>query len=79
MKLQTIASQWDTFNAIVVPHDANPVQRKEMKRSFYAGFQQALLLMMEASDGTEAQACAQLSALQEECAQFAEDVQAGKV
>jgi hypothetical protein len=35
--MTTIESEWETFAREVVPPDANPVQRQEMRRAFYAG------------------------------------------
>jgi len=35
--MNTIQAQWSTFEAMVVPKKASPVQRQEMRRAFYAG------------------------------------------
>ena len=35
--MNTIQSFWESFSKDVIPEDAPEVQRKEMKRSFYAG------------------------------------------
>jgi len=35
--MNTIQEQWNSFASLVVPKNAPPVQRQEMKRAFYAG------------------------------------------
>ena len=35
--MNTILEQWNLFEELVVPKHANQVQRKEMRRAFYAG------------------------------------------
>ena len=42
--MNTIAEQWSAFEALVMPKDAPPVQRQEMRRAFYAG-SEAMLRM----------------------------------
>ncbi len=36
--------EWEGFSNVVIPEDAGEVQRREMKRSFFAGAQCLLLL-----------------------------------
>ena len=44
MKPPTIASQWSDFERAVIPQEAPDVQRKEMRKAFYAGVSTILSL-----------------------------------
>lgn len=46
----TIAEQWAAFEALVMPKDAPPVQRQEMRRAFYSGAEAMLRLQYAAGD-----------------------------
>lgn len=35
--MNTVQEQWQTFEALVMPANAPPIQRQEMRRAFYAG------------------------------------------
>ncbi len=43
--MNTIVEQWADYEAKVVPRDAPSVQRKEMRRAFYAGAHAALMML----------------------------------
>jgi hypothetical protein len=77
----TVASQWESFAALVLPADAGDVQRQETRRAFYAGAQALLGLMMhglEATDEVTDDDVASLTRLQEELAAFVRDVKEGR-
>ena len=78
--MRTIAQQWTSFEAAVVPAKAGRVQRMEMRRMFYAGFQAALMSLMEAAGESddEVQQVDNLQRLHDECRAFARAVEAGK-
>ena len=44
MKIMTVEEQWAGYAAAVMPPGAPPVQRREMRRAFYAGVYSLLLL-----------------------------------
>lgn len=77
----TLASQWASFELLVVPTTAGPVQRQEMRRAFYAGASAMIGLMMRGLDAsnevTDADV-ASLTRLQEELAAFGLDVKEGR-
>lgn len=78
--MRTIASEWDKFTALVMPPDASQIQRKEMRRAFYAGVESALRMQWDAAEETtsEAQAMALFTAWHEEAQRFGADIAAGK-
>jgi hypothetical protein len=45
--MNIIARQWDMFSTLVIPADAPQIQRIEMRRAFYAGFEGALKVAWE--------------------------------
>jgi hypothetical protein len=45
----SIAQLWTIFAGAVLPADASPVQRQEMRKAFYAGFIEAFRIMTEFS------------------------------
>ncbi len=77
---RTIAQQWATFERLVMPAGAGPVQRQEMRRAFYAGFQGALNVGTEiaAADLSDEAGAAVLQGLHEECQLFVGEIQAGR-
>lgn len=77
--MNTIAEQWATFAAMVMPKDAEPVQRQEMRRAFYAGAEAMLRLQWIAGDSrvTENGAMAMIEGWHDECRRFALQVAAG--
>lgn len=63
----SIFEQWTSFNRQVVPPDASPIQREEMRRSFYAGATAMMGLMLTATAPENEQDCLDnLSALEAE-------------
>lgn len=72
MKPQTIAEQWSGFEADVLPPDAPPVQRQEMRRAFYAGAWSMLSALQQLGDAeiSEAEGCDALEAYRRECEAF---------
>lgn len=60
---------WKTFDREVIPKDASPIQREEMRRSFYAGAAAMMGLVLEAVDPVNEEDCLlNLSALEAELA-----------
>ena len=35
--MNTIQENWDSFNYLVIPKNADDIQRQEMRKAFYAG------------------------------------------
>lgn len=77
--MNTIADQWATFAAMVVPKGATAVQRQEMRRAFYAGAEAMLRLQWIAGDirVTENGAIAMIEGWHDECRRFAQQVADG--
>lgn len=78
--MKTVAQEWDKFVVLVLPTNAPPIQRQEMRRAFYAGVQSALALSWDigGDDVTEDQGIAQLEAWHQECQAFGKLIQQGK-
>lgn len=76
----SIATQWTKYRAAVVPAGASPLQVQESRRAFYAGAQAVLLLQVQISvaDVPDDVGAAFIGSLHDECAQFAEQIRAGK-
>jgi hypothetical protein len=80
-ELRSVAQMWAIYRAMVLPAAAPPIQVSECRRAFYAGVQSALMdgLIGIGDDANSEEACmAHLTALHEECQQFARDVTARK-
>jgi hypothetical protein len=79
--MKRLAEQWDSFCEAVMPEDAPPVQRQEMRRAFYAGaggmFDLVCRVIPEAVN--EEQGEAMLTELEKELRGYLEDLKAGKV
>ena len=43
---RTIGEQWETYNDLVLPSSASPVQRQETRRAFYGGAHAALQALL---------------------------------
>jgi hypothetical protein len=73
MKHRTIADVWSTY-AATIPHDAPLVQRREMCRSFYAGFAGAFSTLVGVSheEPDEDVAAARMELLHRELEAFAD-------
>lgn len=78
--MNTIAEQWASFEAAVMPASAGPVQRQEMRRAFYAGFEGALRIAWNIGDESVSEdgGVAILEGLHEECRMFAAQVGRGE-
>ena len=77
--MNTIASQWASFEHSVVPANASEIQRIEMKRSFYAGAGAMLSLMTGTiAKQSEAAGVQMVKGLHQECRTFALDVEEGR-
>ena len=76
-----MAEQWNEFSRAVMPPDASPIQKREMRRAFYAGAHAILIRVMDflspGDDPTEADL--QIMAdVELELRSFADSVKAGR-
>jgi hypothetical protein len=77
--MNTVREMWETFALEVIPLDAPSIQRREMRRSFYAGVFVMLQEMKVIGDsGTEEEGCARLDAIEAELRDFQRLVLAGR-
>ncbi len=78
--MRTIAQQWTQFERLAMPPSAGQLQRKEMRRAFYAGFQASLSVGVEIADAdlSDEAGAAVLQGLHEECQLFAGEIAAGR-
>jgi hypothetical protein len=79
--MKTVAQFWQGFQADVMPPGAPELQKREMRRAFYAGFFASLMagLEMAAESGPNDDVGAtMIQRLHDECHAFAADVQAGR-
>jgi hypothetical protein len=80
--MRTIAQQWEEFSRLVFTNGAPDIQRQEMRRAFYAGFQGAMNVLtgMAAEEDEMSDEAAQgiFTGLQDECQAFAQDIAAGR-
>lgn len=73
--MRTVFDQWKSFEHEVVPADAVPVQREELRRAFYAGAVSMFGLTMEAVASEDESECElNLLALDEELQAFPKDL-----
>lgn len=70
MNVTTIAQEWECFRFRVIAADAAPIQRREMRLAFYAGFKSMLDLNLVIGAMPEALAIMALCALAEESRLF---------
>lgn len=77
--MNTIAQQWALFSAAVMPKDAHPVLRQEMRRAFYAGAEAVLRLQFAVGDKavSEDAGVAIIEGWHDECRRFAQQVANG--
>lgn len=70
--LNTVAGQWATFET-VLPLNAPPMQRKEMRLAFYAGVEAVLRILVQIGrdDVSQEAGEALLQSLHDECQAFA--------
>jgi len=80
VKRQLMAEQWNQFSRSVLPLATSPLQRREMRRAFYAGAQ-AILFRVIAALGTESEPTAEdlriMQDVSDELEEFARQVKAG--
>lgn len=77
--MSTIQEGWKQMVKNVGLEKAPPMQMIEMRRAFFAGAAQVFVMMTnEAADMEDDDACKFLSGIQNELAQFGEDVGNGK-
>ncbi|MEP0872457.1 hypothetical protein NDA01_21815 [Trichocoleus desertorum AS-A10] len=67
---RTVQSQWQSYERSIMPKDAPPIQRKEMRRAFYAGAFVMLNLAKEVGDMSEEAGVEALEAYERECKEF---------
>lgn len=75
-KKKRIESLWNDFSRKVIPPTAPPIQRKEMRRAFYAGVWGLLQEMKQLGDDdvSEDAGVEALEAIEAECKEFANRV-----
>ena len=80
MRKRTVQSEWDSFVMMVLPADAGPVQRSEMRRAFYAGAEATRRLHWDIGDKSvsEDEGMRMLDEWDKEIKQFAADIAAGR-
>ena len=80
--MKTIAERGSDFEAAVLdPVQAEPLQRREMRRAFYAGFFSSLMAGVEMADESgddDPAGVRMLQALHDECREFGLAINAGK-
>lgn len=70
--MKTIADEWASYEAEVLPATAGEIQRTETRRGFYAGAQALLSLMVsECSDVSDEEGADVMEALHRELRTFA--------
>lgn len=80
MSMNTLAEQWETFEAEVVPTNAGLIQRIEMRRAFYAGAASYGVVIQAIALDTvsEAASMAMLEGLNDELARYLRELAAGR-
>ena len=76
-ELPSANDQWRQFEGGVVPKNASAIQRREMKRAFFAGFTSCLRSGQELAEMSEDDAVARLGRFHEEVKGFAVAVEMG--
>lgn len=77
--MKTINESWKEFEAKVIPPGSSPIQHREMKRAYFAGFDVAIgALLVTADVLEEAEACKRLDRYRQEIRGFAEAIKLGK-
>jgi hypothetical protein len=80
--METIADYWKAFEEGCVPAGAGAVQRKEMRRTFYAGFHACLVAGLTVADEVgddDDEGARRMERLHHECLAFAKAIGAGEV
>lgn len=76
-----MAEQWDSFAREVLPKDAPPTQRQEMRRAFYAGAQgilHGIMAVLAASDTPTPEDLEAMANLEQELSDFVDLVKQGR-
>lgn len=76
-ELPSVNDRWLTFAQQVLPKEASAIQRKEMKRAFFAGFTACLVGGVEMVAFPDEDGAARLMRYHEECKGFAVAVEMG--
>ena len=76
--MSTIQQEWEDFEAAVIPKDALPIQRQEMRRAFYSGVHATLSQHAGLHGLSIDVARVRMQSWHAECTQFAQDVKAGR-
>ena len=78
--MNTIQVQWNSFEKMVVPQDAPPIQRQEMKLAFYAGAEAMMRINFAVGHDSISEEAGFhiLNGCQIECREFADQVAEGK-
>lgn len=72
-----LATAWSSFSAKVIPAEASELQRREMRRAFYAGASAALGAMVNIGVGSPLNRQERIEGVLAELAEFGRQVQAG--
>lgn len=78
--MRTLADEWKEFETLVIPQSAPAMQRKEMRRAFYAGAQSLLQATVEiaSADLSDDAGAAILEGYHDECRRFGNDIAHGR-
>lgn len=76
--MNTVQQQWEAFASLVIAKDAPPIQRREMKRAFYAGAQALLAITYNLGGEDEDAGIQTLMSLDAELQMFALDIAEGR-
>lgn len=79
--MMTLDECWKKYELMAIPDDAGSVQRREMRRAFYAGAYSLISLMLDATDTAgddEDRGAEMIAAYEKECRDFAEAARTGK-
>lgn len=79
----TIKEAWESLESMIL-QNAGPVQKKEMRRAFYAGAQAFLGILLNHLDDNNSDEVTEMDmslmdSLHDELKQFAQDLQEGRV
>jgi len=72
-----IETEWKNFAGKVLPKDAPAIQRQEMRRAFFVGFQLSFLALADLSAQDEDRAVESLEDMHRQCREFAAQVEIG--
>ena len=78
--MNTVLTEWDSFAKAVLPVDVHPIQRTEMRHTFYAGARAMLTLVNQVApeEVSENAGVLMLELLAMELDNFNDDVKAGR-